>query len=144
MSRQTAKLSVLAPFFDRDDMFERRGGDLVVGHLKYDVDTIVTCRAHGRPHHGSQDTEPPEQHLLDAVWRTMMASIDPALPNRIDQVVSGNLREVLLAIRSYSDVVPPEYYVFNRDAAMLKLLANVRFRRRDRAQPLRVYPSDLS
>ena len=109
----------------RYSIVERRRGERVFGDPEYDVNTVVTSKVDGRLLYVAYDAERPKRHFFDSEWRMMMSRIDAALPNRINAVVSRNLDESVLVILSYSDVHPPEYYVFDRKAAMLDLLVQL-------------------
>lgn len=109
----------------RYDIVERQRTGLVYADPEYDVDTIVTSNLDGRPLYVLYEAERPKRHFFDADWRTMMNQIDRALPDRVNAVTSRNLDETVLVIRSYSDVVPPEYYVFDRRTLTLELIAEL-------------------
>ncbi|MBT8468175.1 MAG: S9 family peptidase, partial [Deltaproteobacteria bacterium] len=101
---------------------KRKLGELVFQHPEVDARRIATSRVDGRPLYISYWTDRPRQHFLDAEWKRLQAMIDGTLPNRTNRIVSRSLDEKTLIVKSESDVVPPEYYVFDRREGSLALL----------------------
>lgn len=104
------------------DLNTKRLGKLVYQRPGYDIRHVVTSSVDGRPLYVAVDAERPELHFLDLGWEALHARLDRALPDRINRVVSRNRDETKLIVKSSSDVVPPEYYLYDRNDEGLNLI----------------------
>lgn len=104
------------------DLTTKARGRLVFEHPDHDVSRVATSKVDGRPIYVVYVTERRELHFLDPVWRRIQEQLDAALPDRINTVISRSQDETKLVVWSGSDVVPPEYYLFDRANRSLSLI----------------------
>ncbi|MEM8608782.1 MAG: S9 family peptidase [Myxococcota bacterium] len=95
------------------DVEERARGRKVFGVAGYDVGTIVTSTIDGRPLYVPYETDKPQLKSIDAGWARIQGLVDRELPNRINRVTSADASETRFVFVSYSDIVPPEFYVID-------------------------------
>jgi dipeptidyl aminopeptidase/acylaminoacyl peptidase len=104
------------------DVKTRTRGRLVFQHPDVDASSVVSSRVGGRPLWIPYTTDRPHRHFLDPEWKRIHDMLDQVLPNRTNRIVSRSLDEKVLIVRSSSDVVPPEYYILDRNEMSLALL----------------------
>ncbi|MBT8482089.1 MAG: S9 family peptidase [Myxococcales bacterium] len=114
-----------SPDGDRDaigvfDLAKNEFADIRFEHPVVDVTDVVVSQLDGRPLYVSLMFERPEVVYLDAKLEKLQARVDEALPNRVNRFADFNRDESRMLVRSWSDVAPPEYYLF--DGANLSLL----------------------
>ena len=82
-------------------------------HPVVDVTDIAVSKFDGRPLYVELDFERPEIVYIDERLASLQRRVDAALPDRVNRFVDYNRDETRFIVRSWSDIVPPEYYVFN-------------------------------
>lgn len=105
------------------DVAKRQIGELIVGDPTQDIvqvsglgsRSLVSVATHGMK---------PERIWFDPRWKSVQASIDEALPGRVNSI-SGNPDKMMLVF-SYSDVEPGTWYVANMETSEMKLVAQLR------------------
>ncbi|MEM7412437.1 MAG: S9 family peptidase [Myxococcota bacterium] len=106
----------------RYDLAEQRLEGVVYQHPEVDVGRLLHSRVDGKLLAAEVVTDRPRLQFLDEDARLLHASIDEALPNRTNRLISANRDETRFIVRSSSDIVPPQYYVFDREERSLSLL----------------------
>lgn len=108
----------------RYDLIERRIGELMVGHPREDIgpikrgddaesDTYLRAVTHGMK---------PQHHWFDARWAALQASVNAALPDRINEL-SGKDPSGRVLVSSYADVDPGRWFILDAKAGSLREVA---------------------
>lgn len=104
------------------DLEKRSLGEVVFEHPEVDPNDLVRPRYAPSPEYIAYTTERPTKHFLDPEAERRQRRIDAALPNRTNLLISESADRSRSIVLSSSDVVPPEYYLF--DGKQLGLLAH--------------------
>ena len=86
---------------------------------RIDADDIVIDDATGAPIGISFTRDLPAVDYFDAGFRKLQATIDHALPDRINRIVSASRKHRQVLILSYTDTNPGVYRLWDRDAKSL-------------------------
>lgn len=112
------------------DFAARAPGEMLAGHPTEDVFVADDLRSDAYESVITQGMKP-RQHWFTPRWAALQASIDAALPKRINRL-SGN-PEGFVLVYSYSDIDPGRWFLVDTKAVTLQLLAE-RNRRLDPEQ----------
>ena len=102
-------------------------GELIVADERADVGGgLALSRVDHRPLWVSWQYELPERAMLDEEFAAIQASIDSALPDKENRIVSRSGDENRLVIHSGSDRDPGAYYLYDSEAGAIEYLAQPR------------------
>lgn len=104
------------------DIDAKTRGRRVFGVPHYDAWRVVASNIDGRPLFISYDADKPELESLDPGWVRLQGLVDRELPDRVNEMISRDQSETRFIFTSYSDVVPPEFYLIDSQQKTMDLL----------------------
>jgi dipeptidyl aminopeptidase/acylaminoacyl peptidase len=107
----------------RYDLTARRRGALVASHPHYDAARLLYEPAGGRFVAVEFEGERPERVFVDAAAEREQAAIDATFPGTANRIVDADGAGRIALFEVSSDVRPPEFYVYDREARTMDLLA---------------------
>ena len=99
-------------------------GRLIFGHDQVDVSDVVLSPLDYRLLAVHYEFEKPRIEAIDSDWAALRESIDAALPDTLNLIVSTSEDERRLLVLATSDRDPGAYYLLDRDAARLEYIAS--------------------
>jgi dipeptidyl aminopeptidase/acylaminoacyl peptidase len=92
------------------DVKEKRQGEMLVGHPSQDILSWEGIDQEAMNYVATTGMKP-EQIWFSRAWRQMQAQVDAVLPKRVN-VITGDPEKIVL-IKSYADVDPGTWYLFD-------------------------------
>lgn len=118
------------------DVHSRSVGEMLVGHPTQDIVSVggIDSEAYDRV---ITDGMVPQQVWFDSAWATMQASVNKALPSRIN-ILSGDPSRTVL-VYSYGDVDPGTWFTLETKSMTLRRVGP----RRKKIQPEAMRPMEI-
>jgi dipeptidyl aminopeptidase/acylaminoacyl peptidase len=104
------------------DLARKRLGARLYGNPEFDVGSLVYSPIDGALWAVEYDAERPALHFFDTEAEREQASIDSALPGTTNRVVSYDAAAQTAIVRTSSDVIPPDYYRYDRERKRMDFL----------------------
>ncbi|MCS6947707.1 MAG: S9 family peptidase, partial [Steroidobacteraceae bacterium] len=105
---------------------------LLYAHPNVDVGGLVYWPGTTRIVGVAYETDRLEIHFFDSQAAAVQRAIDAALPGRVNFWTGASRDASRMLVVSYSDVQPPRYYVFEKDAAKLVAIGDFNAKLRNR------------
>jgi dipeptidyl aminopeptidase/acylaminoacyl peptidase len=104
----------------------REFGDLVFEHPRVDVANVISSNKSRDIIGVTYMVGTPETVYVDERWKAIMAGIDAALPNTVNQITSTDEDETIGVVTSWSSTQPPKYYLYDFAENTMEYLADSR------------------
>jgi dipeptidyl aminopeptidase/acylaminoacyl peptidase len=99
-------------------------GETIFGNDLVDIDEIVLSPLDQRLLAVRYELERPAHEALDPEWRVLRETVDEALPDTVNAVVSISDDERRLLVLASSDTDPGSFYLLDRDRGQLRYYAS--------------------
>ncbi len=98
--------------------------ETVFSHESVDADGLVYDSVTGRPVGVRYTDDYPRIRYFDSEYQKLQRSIDRALPDTVNEISSVSKDHQRILVRSFSDVVPGRYFLWDREAGRLDFMAD--------------------
>jgi dipeptidyl aminopeptidase/acylaminoacyl peptidase len=107
------------------DLIQRKMGRKVFGHDRVDVSGLRSSLLTGKLLAVEYVTpDGPKQHWVDNLEQIRWSRVEARFPGQVVEIVNSDARGRRMVIRSYSDVVPPVYHLYDSETGQVDKLVS--------------------